>query len=49
MTWTPDEMPDQSGRTAVVTGPTVRGLGYFTALELLRRGARVVLAGRSSA
>ena len=42
-------MPDQSGRTAVVTGPTPGGLGYHTALELLRRGARVVLAGRSPA
>ena len=42
-------MPDQTGRTAVVTGPTVGGLGYFTALGLLRAGARVVLAGRSAA
>lgn len=42
-------MPDQTGRTAVVTGPTAGGLGYFTARELLRGGARVVLAGRSRA
>jgi NAD(P)-dependent dehydrogenase (short-subunit alcohol dehydrogenase family) len=49
MTWTPEQMPDQAGRTAVVTGPTAGGLGYYTALELLRRGARVVLAGRSPA
>src|SRR4051812_20893103 len=48
MTWTPEKMPDQAGRTALVTGPTAGGLGYFTALELLRRGARVVIAGRSS-
>ncbi|SFB90756.1 short chain dehydrogenase [Nocardioides terrae] len=48
MPWTPEQMPDQTGRTAVVTGPTVGGLGYHTALELLRRGARVVLAGRSA-
>jgi NAD(P)-dependent dehydrogenase (short-subunit alcohol dehydrogenase family) len=41
-------MPDQTGRTALVTGPTTGGLGYFTALELLRRGARVILAGRSA-
>ena len=40
-------MPDQAGRTALVTGPTPGGLGYHTALELVRRGARVVLAGRS--
>ncbi|MDH2413185.1 oxidoreductase [Nocardioides sp. CER19] len=49
MTWTPDQMPDQTGRTAVVTGPSAGGLGYFTALGLLRGGARVVLAGRSRA
>lgn len=48
MTWTPDRMPELTGRTAVVTGPTIDGLGYFTALELLRRGARVVIAGRST-
>ena len=47
MTWSLDDVPDQTGRTAVVTGPSVGGLGYFTALELARRGARVVLAGRS--
>jgi NAD(P)-dependent dehydrogenase (short-subunit alcohol dehydrogenase family) len=47
VTWTLDQMPDQSGRTAVVTGPTAGGLGWFTALELVRRGARVVLAGRT--
>jgi NAD(P)-dependent dehydrogenase (short-subunit alcohol dehydrogenase family) len=49
MNWTPAQMPDQSGRTAVVTGPTAGGLGWFTALELVRHGARVVLAGRSPA
>jgi NAD(P)-dependent dehydrogenase (short-subunit alcohol dehydrogenase family) len=49
MTWTPAQMPDLTGRTAVVTGPTIGGLGYFVALELLRRGACVVLAGRSPA
>ena len=40
-------MPDQAGRTILVTGCTLGGLGHFTALELARRGARVVLAGRS--
>ena len=30
-----------------MTGTTVGGLGQFTALELARRGARVVLAGRT--
>jgi NAD(P)-dependent dehydrogenase (short-subunit alcohol dehydrogenase family) len=48
-TWEVEAMPDQSGRTIVVTGPTIGGLGHFTALELARRGARVVLAGRTPA
>ncbi len=41
-------MPDLSGRDAVVTGAN-SGLGYCTARELARRGARVVLACRSEA
>ena len=41
-------MPDQAGRTILVTGCTLGGLGHYTALELARRGARVVLAGRSA-
>lgn len=45
--WTPEQMPDQSGRTALVTGPSEGGIGYFTALELARAGARVILAGRN--
>lgn len=48
-TWTPTSIGDQSGRTAVVTGPTHGGLGHFTALELARNGAKVVLAGRNPA
>ena len=44
--WDPAEIPDQAGRTVLVTGTTVGGLGQYTALELARRGARVVLAGR---
>jgi NAD(P)-dependent dehydrogenase (short-subunit alcohol dehydrogenase family) len=47
-TWTPADIPDQAGRTVLVTGTTVGGLGQFTALELARRGARVVLAGRTT-
>ncbi|TYL49732.1 SDR family NAD(P)-dependent oxidoreductase [Nocardioides sp. BGMRC 2183] len=47
MHWEPADMPDQTGRTALVTGPSVGGLGYVTALELARKGARVILAGRS--
>ncbi|MFI6639832.1 oxidoreductase [Streptomyces sp. NPDC050504] len=46
--WSAGDMPDQSGRTAVVTGAN-SGLGLATARELARRGARVVLACRSEA
>ncbi len=46
--WRLADIPDQSGRTILVTGTTVGGLGHFTALELARRGARVVLAGRTA-
>jgi NAD(P)-dependent dehydrogenase (short-subunit alcohol dehydrogenase family) len=44
--WTADDIPDQSGRLAVVTGAN-SGLGRATALELARHGAEVVVACRS--
>lgn len=44
--WTPSDLPDQSGRVALVTGAN-SGLGLHTALELARQGARVLLAVRS--
>jgi NAD(P)-dependent dehydrogenase (short-subunit alcohol dehydrogenase family) len=44
--WQLADVPDQAGRTVVVTGTSLGGLGHHTALELARRGARVVLAGR---
>ena len=44
--WSPADIPDQSGRTALVTGAN-SGLGFHTALELSRHGARVLMACRS--
>lgn len=44
--WTAADMPDQTGRTAVVTGAN-SGLGYLTSLELARRGAHVIMAVRN--
>ncbi|MFJ8806340.1 oxidoreductase [Streptomyces sp. NPDC102490] len=44
--WTPDDIPDQTGRTALITGGN-SGIGLETARALARHGARVILAGRS--
>jgi NAD(P)-dependent dehydrogenase (short-subunit alcohol dehydrogenase family) len=43
--WTADDIPELSGRRAVVTGAN-SGLGFQIARELARHGARVVLAVR---
>ena len=45
--WTAANIPDQTGKFAIVTG--TGGLGYETALELASRGATIVLAGRDRA
>ena len=45
-TWTAAAIPDQTGRTAVITGANT-GLGYETAAALAAKGARVVLAVRN--
>jgi NAD(P)-dependent dehydrogenase (short-subunit alcohol dehydrogenase family) len=45
LSWSPGILPDQTGRTFVVTGGNA-GLGYFTAEQLASTGAHVVLASR---
>lgn len=40
-------MPDLSGKVAIVTGPTINGIGHESAIALARKGAHVILAGRS--
>jgi NAD(P)-dependent dehydrogenase (short-subunit alcohol dehydrogenase family) len=44
--WTAADIPDQTGRTAVITGAN-SGLGLETARELARKGCTVVMAVRS--
>jgi NAD(P)-dependent dehydrogenase (short-subunit alcohol dehydrogenase family) len=46
--WTAADIPDQTGRTAVVTGAN-SGLGIETARALAGRGAHVILTSRSEA
>ncbi|MGC4941951.1 oxidoreductase [Kribbella sp. DT2] len=46
MSWSTADIPDQTGRHALVTGAT-SGIGFATALELLRRNADVVIAARN--
>lgn len=46
--WNTSNIPDQSGRVAVVTGGN-SGLGYESALALAQKGAQVVIACRDQA
>lgn len=43
--WKASDIPQQKGRSVVITG--TGGLGYETALELSRAGAEVIMAGRN--
>lgn len=43
--WTKENIQDQTGRTAIITGANI-GIGYETALALYEKGAHVILACR---
>ncbi|MDG4663407.1 SDR family NAD(P)-dependent oxidoreductase [Mycobacterium sp. 236(2023)] len=45
--WTAADVPDQTGRVAIVTGANT-GIGYEAALVLAGKGARVVIAVRNA-
>src|SRR5437868_195172 len=45
--WTAEQIPDQQGRTAIVTGAN-SGLGFIVARELAGAGAHVIIASRDA-
>src|SRR5438270_11319640 len=45
--WTAEQIPNQQGRTAIVTGAN-SGLGFIVARELVRAGAHVIVATRDA-
>jgi NAD(P)-dependent dehydrogenase (short-subunit alcohol dehydrogenase family) len=45
--WTKENIPDQSGKIAIVTGGNT-GIGFETAVALCSAGAHVIIAGRDS-
>jgi len=45
LNWTAASIPNQTNRRAIVTGAN-SGIGFYTALELARHGATVVIASR---
>jgi NAD(P)-dependent dehydrogenase (short-subunit alcohol dehydrogenase family) len=44
--WTDEKIPDQSGKTVIVTGAN-SGIGYEASTALVQKGARVIMACRS--
>ena len=46
--WTASRIPSQTGKRVIITGAN-SGIGFFTALELARAGAQVVLPARTDA
>jgi len=46
VSWDPESLPRETGKTYVVTGGNA-GIGYFTSEQLASTGARVILASRN--